>query len=162
MRNFAVMQVHSLGFTDFCEDSYTLIGIHTTLEDYKLAYLLNQNLKTNFSRAEYDLDFENEKSNASFSVYDYTSPKYDSDWYLITNSFTQEKTETSKELLFESEIKTYLIPEKKNIDFFIKMTGEIDYDFAHKTIDKIKTIQEVITSYSIDVTILKSKDYLIF
>ena len=30
------MQIHSLGLDDFCEDEYSLIGIHTALEDYKL------------------------------------------------------------------------------------------------------------------------------
>ena len=32
------MQIHSLGL-DVFEEEYSLIGIHTTLEDYKLAYL---------------------------------------------------------------------------------------------------------------------------
>ena len=43
------MQVHSLDIEDFYEDNYTLIGIHTALEDFKLAYLLNNNLDTLFS-----------------------------------------------------------------------------------------------------------------
>ena len=38
------MQVYSLDIDDFNEDNYTLIGIHTALEDFKLAYLLNKNL----------------------------------------------------------------------------------------------------------------------
>ena len=42
------MQVHSFDIEDFCEDNYTLIGIHTALEDVKLAYLLNKHLKTLF------------------------------------------------------------------------------------------------------------------
>ena len=40
------MQIHSLEINDFSDDNYTLIGIHSTLEEYKLAYLLNQKLKT--------------------------------------------------------------------------------------------------------------------
>ena len=42
------MQVYSLDIDDFNEDNYTLIGIHTALEDFKLAYLLNKNLDTHF------------------------------------------------------------------------------------------------------------------
>jgi len=52
------MQVYSLDIDDFNEDNYTLIGIHTALEDFKLAYLLNKNLDTHFSKANYSLDFE--------------------------------------------------------------------------------------------------------
>ena len=62
------MQIHSLGLEDFCEDNYTLIGIHTALEDFKFAYLLNNNLNTHFSRANFSLDFETESSKASFSI----------------------------------------------------------------------------------------------
>ena len=52
------MQVHSLDIEDFYEDNYTLIGIHTALEDFKLAYLLNSNLNTRFLKAHFNLDFE--------------------------------------------------------------------------------------------------------
>ena len=52
------MQIHSLGFNDFYEDDFSLIGIHTTLEDYKLAYLLNKNLKINFIKSKENLNFE--------------------------------------------------------------------------------------------------------
>lgn len=156
------MQIHSLNFDDFCEEDYTLVGIHTTLEDYKLAYLLNKQLKTKFAKATYNLDFENEKNNASFSVFNFENTQYDFDWYLIANSFTHKKSEAFSELLFTSETKTYLIPEKKNVDFFIKMEGETDAEFIKKTIDQIKNIPQVITSYAVDVNTLKSKDYLIF
>ena len=37
------MQVHSLDIEDFYEDNYTLIGIHTALEDFKLANLKSSN-----------------------------------------------------------------------------------------------------------------------
>ena len=154
------MQVHSLGLEDFCEEEYSLIGIHTTLEDYKLVYLLNKELKTGFKKAKFNLDFDN--NNASFSIYNYTNYKYDFDWYLIANSTTEEKQTPSNRLLLYTETKTYLIPEKKNIDFFIKISGEKDYEFVNKTIQKIKGIHQVITSYQIDKNTLKSKDFLIF
>ena len=85
------MQIHSLGLEDFYEDNYTLIGIHTALEDFKLAYLLNNNLNTHFSRANFSLDFETNDSKASFSIYNYTNEKYDHEWYLIANSFKEER-----------------------------------------------------------------------
>jgi len=69
------MQVHSLDIEDFGDDNYTLIGIHTSLEDFKLAYLLNNNLDTLFSKADYSLDFERSDSKASFSVYNFNRNK---------------------------------------------------------------------------------------
>lgn len=155
------MQVHTLQLDDFCEDQYTLIGIHTTLEDYKLAYLLNKELKTKFFKANFNLDFQDVKNNASFSVYNFKNTKYDSDWHLIANIYNEEKSITNSNLLFSSTTRTYLIPEKKNIDFFIKMMGETETSFIYETINKIKKIPEVITSYSIDLNTLKSKNSLI-
>lgn len=156
------MQVHALELDDFSEEEYTLIGIHSTLEDYKLAYLLNKNLSTKFYKAKEDLEFVREKKKASFSIYNYENIKYDFEWFLIANSYRRENQTVSNELLLTSETKTYLIPEKKKIDFFLKINGTSTYEFVMKTIHKIKSIDNVITAYSIDKNTLKSKDFLIF
>lgn len=156
------MQIHSLGLDDFCEEEYSLIGIHTTLEDYKLAYLLNKTLKTSFYKSIENLEFENLENKASFSIFKYINTNYDFDWFLIANSFKRENQTESNELLLTSETKTYLISEKKKIDFFIKISGDVEYSFVLETIEKIKKIDQVITSYYVDKNTLKSKDYLIF
>ena len=156
------MQVYSLELDDFCEEEYSLIGIHSTLEDYKLAYLLNKTLNTKFYKAKQDLEFIREKKKASFSIYNYENIEYDFDWFLIANSYRRENQTESNELLLTSETKTYLIPEKKKVDFFIKICGESEYEFVMKTINKIKKIDNVITAFSIDKNTLKSKDFLIF
>jgi hypothetical protein len=155
------MQIHSLGF-DTCEDEYSLIGIHTTLEDYKLAYVLNKYLGTRFYKSKKDLCLEKMKKRTSFSLFNFSNIKYDFEWFLIANSSKKENQNTSKELLLSSETKSYLIPEKKKVDFFLKITGNIQYSFILKTVSKIKKIDQVITSYSIDKNTLKSKDFLIF
>lgn len=156
------MQVHALDLEDFCEEDYTLIGIHTALEDYKLAFLLNNHLKTNFHRAKYSLDFNNATEDISFSIYSYTNKAYDFEWYLIANSCTHEVKLQSSGFLQSTETKTYLINEKKKVDFFIKIVGDADQSYITKAIDKINTIDQVVTSYKIDTDTLKSKDFLIF
>ena len=156
------MQVHSLGIEDFCEEEYALIGIHTTLEDYKLAYLLNQYLKISFKKANFNLDFENKNNNASFSIFEYTNLQYDFDWFLISNSIKEDKATISNGLPLFTETKTYLIPEKKNIDFFLKISGDVEPELVTETIQKIKGVNQIITSYQIDKNSLKSKDFLIF
>ena len=156
------MQIHSLGFNDFYEDDFSLIGIHTTLEDYKLAYLLNKNLKINFIKSKENLNFEKTEKPSSFSIFNYYNKEYDSDWVLIANSSKRENQTESNELLLTTETKIYLIPENKKVDFFIKVSGELGFDFVKKIIDKVKNIEQVITSYPIDKNTLKSKDFLIF
>ena len=157
------MQIYSLEIDDFSDNNYTLIGIHSTLEDYKLAYLLNSTLKTSFKKASYSLDFENKNNNASFSIYEFENRKLDTNWFLISNTYKNiSKPEDTNGLFVESETTTYLIPEKKKVDFFLKLEGDFEYDFIIKTIDKINQTKQIITSYKVDAKTLKSKDFLIF
>ena len=156
------MQVYALEMDDFCEEPYSLIGIHSTLEDYKLAYLMNRNLNTRFNKATGDLEFKRDQKKASFSIYNYENTNDGFDWFLIANSYRRENQTVSNELLLTTETKTYLISEKKKVDFFLKICGESEYDFVMKIIQKIKNIDNVITAYSIDKNTLKSRDFLIF
>lgn len=156
------MQIHSLVLDDLCEEEYFLIAIYTALEDYKLAYLLNKNLKTSFYKAKEEVTFEELNKKSSFSLYNCANNKNDFEWFLLANSSKIENQIASSSLLISSETKTYLIPEKKKVDFFIKISGSVQYSFIADIIRKIKTIDQVITSYAIDKDTLKSKDFLIF
>ena len=156
------MQVHALDLHDFYEEKYSLLGIHTTLEDYKLAYVLNHHLGVRFNKASFNLDFENEKSDASFSIYTYENSTHNSEWYLISNSEKKENKVQEEGLLLSTEIKNYLIPEKKKIDFFVKIVENIPLKETQKLVNKIKSIDQIITAYTIDTNTLKSKDILIF
>lgn len=155
------MQVYSLGLDDFSDEEYSLIGIHTTLEDFKLAYLLNKTLLTKFRKLKNDLTIEVQQEKVSFPMFKYENTKYDFDWFLIANSIKTENLTSTNQLLLTTETKKFLIPEKKKIDYFIKISGEIETSFITKTIKKIKSIDQIITSYSIDKNTLKSKDFLI-
>jgi hypothetical protein len=156
------MQIHSLGLEDFYEDNYTLIGIHTALEDFKLAYLLNNHLNTHFSRASISLDFETNQTKPSFSIYEYMNEKYDYEWYLIANNYKEEKVNAADTIALTTETITYLIPEKKRVDYFIKVVGEQNNLLIKRTIDKINAINQIVTCYTIDTNTLKSKEFLIF
>lgn len=156
------MPIYEVNINDFSNDDYTLIGVHTTLNDYRLAYLLNKHLQVNFRRANYDLDFFQKNIESSYVVYEYTNTKLDQDWFLISNVFKYTLEAESISLFGQSDSTSYLIPEKKKVDFFLKIEGEFDYDFIVKLIVNINQIPQIITSYEIEVNSLKSKDFLIF
>jgi hypothetical protein len=156
------MQIHSLELEDFCEDNYTLICIHTALEDFKLAYLLNNNLNTQFSLASYSLDFEKKDNKASFSIFEYINEKYEHEWYLIANSYKEERINASDTLALSTETITYLIPEKKRVDYFLKIVGEPNPLLIQRTLDRINELDQVVTSYTIETDTLRSKEFLIF
>ena len=44
------------------EDDYSLVGIHSTEEDYRLAFLLNKYLHIKLKRYKDSLDFQNSKA----------------------------------------------------------------------------------------------------
>ncbi|MFT7330840.1 MAG: hypothetical protein ACI848_000908 [Roseivirga sp.] len=154
------MQVHSLELAN----EYKLIGIHTSVEDYKLAYLINQNLNTGFSKYKEYLDFN--KKIGSFSVFEFIDDKNQLINHLISNKYIGSVSQVSETNLFSEEgsysTMSYLIPEKKKVDFFLKIEGEISHREFNKTIDKLNHIDQIITTYSINPTQLKSKDFLIF
>jgi hypothetical protein len=156
------MPIYSLEINDFSCDDYTLIGIHTTEEDYRLAFLLNKHLGIQFKRANYDLDFVNQHQNSSYSIYDHVDGEFDNNWFLISNIFKTKSKPNITELFSESETKMFLIPEKKRVDFFVKIEGDYDMEFIVKTVEKINQIPEIITSYTIETNTLKSKEFLIF
>jgi len=152
------MQLFTLDF----EDDYSLIGIHSPEEDYRLAYLLNLHLKTKLTRYKHHLDFEN--SEAEFPLFEFKDENNFNNYYLINNKHTQLNSELKNEGLFGGNISTtsYLIPEKKKIDYFLKIEGCNSDVFIKNLVANLNNIKQIITSYSIEPNTLKSKDHLIF
>lgn len=161
------MQVHSLELEDFIDTDYSLISIHTSLEDYKLAYLLNTHLKTFFKKSKPDLEIKDSGQKALFSIFKYEDEKQFSTWFLISNKFHGKPVNPISNGLFQTMNETvnttsYLVPEKKKMDYLLKIEGDLDPFQIVEIVREIKNIKQVMTSYSIDMTTLKSKDFLIF
>lgn len=143
------------------EHDYTLIGIHTTLEDYRVAYFLNQSLNIHLKRNKDDLDFESK--NCSFSFYEYKNKKTLNSWYLISNKYVQtQNVDQGMNNLFSQETQIqFLIPEKNRIDFFLKISEQNNTEFIQKILSKINNTYKIITSYTINPYDLRSRDHLI-
>ncbi|PKQ45920.1 IPExxxVDY family protein [Confluentibacter flavum] len=160
------MAVHKLILDDFFEEApYTLIAIYCAVEDYRLAYLLNSYLKIRLNRKPSDLDYNNGKSN--FSIFEWVDPKYLSTWNLVHNVCKSEVYQkANQQSLFDSEEKItktfYLIPEYKQVNYFLKIDSEFDDDQGKLIIDTILKIPQISTAYHIDGNQLKSKNNLIF
>ena len=91
-----------------------------------------------------------------------TNEELDHEWFLISNSYTEEKTNELDTILLSTETKTYLIPEKKKVDYFIKIVGEPSQEIIYQTVNKINQINQIVTSYTVELDLLKSKQFLIF
>jgi hypothetical protein len=159
------MALHKLLVDDFYDDDYKLIAIHCRLEDYRLAYLLNKNLDLNLTRKKEDLDFKYLES--SYSLFEWNNKAQYVTWNLVSNVCKREEDSLySTGTLFETNekvLKTFhLISEYSKVDFFIKISDEIQTVNEKLVLNKLQTIPQIITSYAVDPLKLKSKDHLIF
>lgn len=158
------MALHKLLVDDFYDDTYKLIAIHCGLEDYRLAYLLNRSLDLNLTRKDEDLDFEYLKS--SYSIFEWNNTSQYVTWNLISNVCKKEEDSLYSTGLFQnnqSVLKTFnLVPEYKRVDFFIKISDEIQNVNEKLILNRLQNIPQIVTSYSVNPSKLKSKDHLIF
>lgn len=160
------MAVHKLILDDVFEDiSCTLIALHCTIEDYRLAYLLNKNLNINLVRRGEDLDFN--KGMSKYSIYEWEDKKQLVTWNLVSNICkTETVVEMDYQTLFNTQqkiIKTYhLIPEYRKVNYFLKIDSEFNGNKEKYFINNLLKISHIAMAYAIDVNRLKSKENLIF
>ncbi|WP_046754975.1 IPExxxVDY family protein [Kordia jejudonensis] len=160
------MAVHKLFEDDFEEDNYTLIAIHCSTEDYRLAYLLNTHLNLKLARKEEDLDYN--YMEASFSIYEWNDNENFVKWSFVANTSKKEvERVASAGSLFSDQqgkqlVSKYLIPERKRVDYFIKIESDNYLKSSKLIVSKVNAIAEVITAYTINPNQLKSKNNLIF
>lgn len=128
------------------ETDLVLIGISSPENDYRISWAINQDLGTNFTKTE-NLKVFNQKFNEDqeFSLYIYENEENLIKYHLIAN-----KCENG-----------YYIPELKNIDFFMQISGDISDDYKNDLVKKLKVIDVVKGVFIIDIDNLKSKNRLV-
>ncbi|MDX1277308.1 IPExxxVDY family protein [Oceanihabitans sediminis] len=154
-----------LTLDDFLEDiDYTLIGVYCSLEDYRLAYLLNKHLGLNLRRRRDDIEYDD---TSSYSIFEWEDEKQFTVWNLVSNICKIEVVNTSEATSLFTDLEkftktNYLVPEYKKVNFILKISDESFRQNEKVFVDKIKTIPQVITAYGIDPSQLKTTDQLIF
>lgn len=158
---------HKLLFDDLLDDEFELIAIHCSVEDYRMAYLLNACLNVSFARKPKDLDIGRGGKEIHFSLYEYDDKVKHTLYQLVSNiAIVSPLAENSRAdestSLFSSEPnRHYLIPEYK-CDYFIKLSSEFGKIPVKENISKINDIRQVISVYSVAIDDLKSPYNLIF
>jgi hypothetical protein len=162
------MVLHKLSLGEFDEIDYNLIAIHTSLEDYRLAYFLNQRLGINLSKSASNIPINFKEGETTFSRFSYTVAEAENCWNLIQNkSEVISSTSGEKENLFfnmpvEMATKVFFLPEFKKVDFFLKIENNDETSSISETQLLINTIESISTVYIVDVNQIKSKNNLIF
>ena len=162
------MAIHKLDFGEFDEIDYSLIAIHTTLEDYRLAYFINQRLHVNLNKSIKEIQITDKEGEVKISRFYYYEKKKDISWDLIQNinEVIQQKKEDNKGLFtnFELEVakKVYIITEFKKVNYFLKIENSEDNTNLIEIQSELNSIDQIATNYIVDINKIKSKNNLIF
>ena len=162
------MAVHKLHFDEFDEIDYHLIAIHTSLEDYRLAYYINQNLPITLKKNNCNIQISNKDGEAQFTRFMYEDEKAGITWDLIQNKndILVSSPRVNQGLFAEGNnkfsTKIYFIPEFKKVDYFLKIENDSETIDVSEITNQIKKIQRISTVYLVEVENIKSKNNLIF
>ena len=159
------MVVYKLSLDSFSDIPYSLIAMHTSVDDYQLAYLINQKLPILLSRNKEDILLTSESGDTYFSRFTYDNLEYDTLWDLIQNK-SETQIGTVNDIikqpsnLFEVSPTAYLLSEFKKVDYFLRIQNFGDnLDFIINTLNSIPRIESI---YQIHENQIKSKNNLIF
>ncbi len=156
--------VHKLT-EDLYEDSFNLIALHSSLEDFALGYALNLALKSNFKRRQRDLDISGRTKIPIFEWKDDLNDRY---WTFFTNKGVTLDIVAKNGLFMEEPSYRYyhILSEYREVDYFLKIEQDGSDSYRQteneNTIAKLLTIPKVITAYIVETQKLKSKNNLIF
>lgn len=151
-----------LTIDDFYSNDFELIAIHTTLEDYKLAYLINQNLEISLHKSHKEISIQSQHGTGFFSWFVYEDCKHDLGWNLLSNKTQVANTNSNIGLFNEDQMAFHLIPELKRAEYLLKIENLDERFNTQKVIENLTKINKIITSYIVDTSTVKSINNLIF
>ena len=157
------MAIHKIQINDFISTDYELIAIHTSIEDYRLAFLIYEALEIQLSKNDLNIEIETKEGKSEFSHFIYDDEINDVVWNLIENKATLVPFETTTTGIFDSiDVTMYVVPEFKKADFVLKIEN-IEGTFKMEDIlFSISNTQQISMAYIINQVKLKSKNNLIF
>lgn len=158
------MTVYKL-LDDFEEDSeFLVVAIHSQLEDYRVAYLLNKFLGSFFVKEKpvhlaSGIDFDN---------YEWLDTTNEVLWNLIKNKAVIAKKSANLAEgngLFQDMINeeyVYLLPEWNKVDYLLKLNVSEDFIDIDTIVKRIQQIPNILSSYKLTANQIKTRTNLIF
>jgi len=132
---------------DDFEYDFKLVGISCHERDYRVCWGVNHQLSLSLSKQERPIEVFHKK-NSRHSRHTLFS-KVDLD------------TDQSIHLIVNRSQSGYLIPEQKHADYLLLIKGDDMFPFE-SVVKKLKSISFILTAFTIEVSLLKSKRNLVF
>ena len=129
------------------EETYRMIGICSHHIDYRLVWGINNELNSNFIKAENLFQIFGKKGVvvSEHSYYTFFDDENEINYYLIKNKCNNH----------------YLIPEKVEFDYLFFICDD-HYDLQINIINKLKNVSSVLTASELDTSEIKSTDNINF
>lgn len=161
------MAIHKLQIDDFVTIDYELIAIHSSLEDYRLAYFINQHLHILLEKCPNDIGITIREGESCFSRFFFEDPENETAYNLIQNKNSVISAQSNTASLFgeagyDMATSVFLIPELKKVDYILKIENILPGTTPESIAAKLTQIEQVNTAYTIDINKIKSKNNLIF
>ncbi len=131
------------------EYDFELYGLTTSLKDYKVAWLINQQINIRLTRSK---DYHLEYSSGEVNIINYSYQRTYSELRLFMNKAAYE----------EDSVQSYMVDEMKHFDYFIQVKGIIHTFTAADLLQELRAIEGVQLINQIDIEKLKSIDHFIF
>ena len=152
---------------DTFEYDFALIAMHCSLEDYRLAFILNKYAGLHLKCAK-DVYYYTKNDRYSFPTMQYEDVKNYVNYTLISNKYKFKELDnlSNNDLFAESageHFKTFnLVPEVRNADYLLKIESDSEQVCLQTLLNQLNQISQIITAYDVNVSSLKSKQNLIF
>lgn len=159
------MGTHKLLLDNDYGYDFTLIAIHTSLEAFQTAFLLNKHLGLSLSRSTDDLILHRKNYQVDFSLFEYKDVQSHVTFHLFNNRTIvtlQEETQGLFNNQKDLSLSEFFLADLPQVDYLIKVCDD-SYAFAKaQTLKTIKDIPQIVTAYNVDIDQLKTKQNLIF
>ena len=145
--------------TDYDEDdSIDLFAMHSPLENYLLAYKLNQTIGTQFRNATEKMDLHSNQP--YFNRYVWSATDEGVAWELISNHYTFTKQKKKMISIFiANRREKVLIRELSQVNYFLKVPQK---ELDKSILDQMQTMDDIQMLYPITETKIKQNPNLIF
>ena len=132
---------------DDFEYDFKLVGISCHERDYRVCWGVNEKLSLSLSKQEKLIEVFHKKNN-----------RHSSHTLLSALDFD---TEQEVHLIANRSMSGYLIHEQKHADYLLLVKGDDMLSFD-SIVNRLKSISFILTAFEIEVSLLKSKENLIF
>ncbi len=135
-----------LTLTNYIDFDFALFGICSQEDDFKICWCLNKALGLDFERvSDIELLQSKQKNQVNFACFFFHDSETELDYYLIANRNGN----------------SWLIPEQKQTDYFLRIVGESELYNDELILKLIKNLPQVMTAFILNPESIKSIENII-